>query len=138
MSIVNIVMGDSSGDGHDKTETFTLSINRTPDELNDAYNRGLELGMPSIVGQCEDYQDHALTERFVEAFIAAVDAHPEAFTTTDREILREKLEDAQEWCMPEDFMLFYLAVCKVGYPDLMWTVVSDTTNIFIGGYGLFE
>ena len=38
MNIINLVIGDWSGDGHDKRQTITIESNLTLAEITNAYN----------------------------------------------------------------------------------------------------
>lgn len=138
MNKIGFCIGDWSGDGHEKTETFYIESKFTEKDFREASSKGKKIvRLGSNV--CSDYEDRTfpgnvlktiidhglITEKSLDCVVEAKDMDPDW-----------KLgDDVEVW--GEEFFKLHLAVCKIGNPDLEWKVISDDPVINIGGYGLF-
>ena len=115
---INLVIGDWSHDGHEKTETVTVSSNLTIKEIEKAFKIGVnKLGF-DITKCCEDYEDHVLPKKANDALKKA------GFKGVD-----------EEGYFYETFADIYLFTVKQGDDSFKYKIVTNQT-INIGGYGL--
>lgn len=131
--MINLVMGDWSGDGHSKTETVTILSNLKKADVEKAYKAGVKKTKVKFSEDvARNYEDGVITTETV----AALAKH--GF----------KIEDYSEDEEPGDrgyglwtdgYSLAWLFVAQVGNPNFKYEVINDDSpNINIGGYGLFD
>lgn len=126
-NILALVVGDWSGDGHDKTEKITIQSNRTAAQLEAAYRKGSKKAGVDIVRDCcNAYECNWIPEDVIEKLKKAKIRSAEYFAEdTD-------FKDADTWAE------LYLDICKLGDAKLKVKILADhRKQINIGGYGLF-
>lgn len=127
-SSITLVVGDWSGDGHDKTENIFIKCNRSIDEVNEAYKAGTKIvGFDLVDSLCEEYEDRRIP---IEAVTSLQDNGIEI--DWDDEVD----PDVGVNIYHEEFVEIYLAIVKLGDPDFKYERQSPPV-INIGGYGLF-
>lgn len=161
---IDLIIGDSSGDGHDKRETVTILSNRNVARINAAYVSGLNAGFPDLCdGAVAEYEENLLTPEFTLQFVIALyktddtfsvhdkhaivsilvdgtdfDTNPDVLDTLNGIVGYEIAESTCTWLSPRNFAILYMAICKAGDPDLVLALDDEHETICIGGYGLFE
>lgn len=125
------VIGDWSGDGHEKKETISYSCNKNPEE---AYKIGCELlGFDLIKDYCVHwYEDH------IVPFDILCKIDPQSYSYEDdlgNELTQEEIDDC-EAIYPEKWVQLYLKICKYD-EDFDYKENEEENVIRIGGYGLF-
>ena len=121
MSFINLVVGDYSGDGHDKRETITIRSNKEADETRYAFEQENET--VQLEQYCSEFEDQefptALISKYVSTDLYVVDPDEE-FSEMDLDTFAE----------------IWMGMARAGDPELVLSV-ENIPEIFIGGYGLF-
>lgn len=154
MKQVKLIVGDWSGDGHEKSEDFFVEVDDAID-LNKFYKKGTKLlGVNFIEKFCTDYEDQYVSSKFwkllksktelPERLVRVVENeeyyYDENFEGYDNEDSGE--DDTppspdHHSLQPTTFVIIYLEICKLGGLE-NYKLVEDTfETIDIGGYGLF-
>lgn len=127
--ITNLVLGDWSGDGHDKSDVETISSNLTTEQIESAYKKGSKkLGFDLIEEVACDYEDSSLPEDIVAMLNVAGFKVEHEVGTFDG-----KLDNL----CTDSFLSIFLFVVRIGNPAFMCKPVH-TQTINIGGYGLYD
>lgn len=123
--IVELVIGDWSGDGHEKRESVFVHVT-SKEELQDGYAAGCKiLGFDFIKECCEEYEDNHIAEEYLEKL-------------REHGLLEgETTEDWDEFGVDYDqWADIYLGIVKLGNPN--FHIKKHTMETLrIGGYGLF-
>ena len=135
--LIEFVIGDWSGDGHDKTDTFVYKTNRTMDALIDAFKKGSKLiGLPKSTNRwhdgirfafCEEYEDNRIPEEVViklrEHGIDIKD-HAEGFCGYDE----DESENDSDWMIDsKGFCELWLRIAQ--YADSSIVYKSATSEV---------
>lgn len=129
-TMIQIMVGDMSGDGHNITETTSIKSNKSYDDVREAYKKGCEIvGFDLTETVCKEYEDSHLDE---DKAIALQNA---GFDLTDLQDFDDDLEDIN--LIAEDFLTLYLNICQIGDPSFQYEYAS-MRQLKIGGYGLFN
>jgi hypothetical protein len=127
------VVGDWSGDGHDKTEKYTVKTSHPLNTIIEAVTTQIRLTCPELLTEpsstnafplnlCHNYEDSTVSVDVVERL---------GVSTCEYDV-----DDNGVWFRPETWLMFMFDVAKVQLPDLVWEDVTFPT-VMIGGYGLF-
>jgi len=151
MHKTKIEIGDWSGDGHGKSESFLIESNFNRAQIVAAYDKGKEIigleksvrvyvgGAPpnhyeertmfkGIDDFCEEYEDNTLPEHYIHL----LGMHGVLDVVNDK----GELFDGY-CCYSDQFVEIYLGTAKLGDPAFQYKIVSDNVpSIDIGGYGL--
>ena len=118
---MTLVVGDWSRDGHEMTEDFIYTVNRTPLEVEKAYSLGKEIVGVDITKECEEYEDNEIRgevwEKLTKAGFAMQGPDDEGF-------------------YPAQFAEVWMFIASRGEPFLEYALVKGSYHN-IGGYGLF-
>jgi hypothetical protein len=130
---IELVVGDWSHDGHEKTDVQFLESNLPSSEIKKAYNAGTKIvGFDFSKVVARNYEEDKISVDKVDKLKSL---GCELFDSYDEYDFSEK-EGYQLW--PDIFTDVYLFICKLGNPDFEYELVSDSADrINIGGYGLF-
>lgn len=133
MNKINFIVGDWSGDGHDKTEDVWIDSNKTIQEIKDAYDKSCELTKLTFeekngfYGIADNYEDNELSDEVIEIF------------TKFNCPLLERVKNENNFLYPEIFAEIWFWFVSLSLPDFEYKVVRDNTPTIRGyGYGLFE
>lgn len=131
--MINLVLGDWSGDGHSKTEIVSILSNLLKNDIEKAYKKGCKkVGFDLTKDVCAEYEDMSASKEVVEA-LRAVGFKPEDFLEED---------DDGDWSFAyngDAFAELWLRIAQLGNPDFKYEITThNTPNINIGGYGLYE
>ena len=128
---IDLVIGDWSGDGHEKTRQYTIHSNLNKDCLVVAYWKAVEItGINLIKDVCSEYEDHNLPE----------DIYLKLCGFGVCELFREEdgsIDEDTLYMEPEFWVDLYCNFCKAGNPDFLFEFSTAPSSINIGGYGLF-
>lgn len=126
MKVINLLLGDWSGDGHSITETVTIECNRNVETLKMAYERGVELtGINLTKDICSDYEDNKVSSEIIETL--------KVFGMVD---LPDTYDEDSYSFWTDTYANTWLFIAKVGDPELEFKIVKNQ-SINIGGYGLY-
>lgn len=130
MHTIELVMGDYSRDGHEKTESIMVISNITLQELKEAYQIGTEkIGFDFIKTVAADYGDGSLSK---EKFDKLRDAG-----LTEDDWFEEGEDKFPLMYYKDAFAEIFLFICKLGN-ELFEYEYPKTDSMHIGGYGLFN
>jgi hypothetical protein len=120
---LQLVIGDTSYDGHNITDSLIIDSNISERELMKAYYLGSEkLGFDLIGQVATDYQNCNISKIFCQELINH--GYNKKYLSSN--------------CLSQDkFYDLFLFIVKLGNTDFKYTVVK-IPNINIGGYGLFR
>jgi hypothetical protein len=140
MNEVKLIVGDLSGDGHEKTKTIIVSVNKTEKELNGAYKKSHKLtGIDFSETCCCDYEEYYISKTVYDS---VVKHFSETTGKKWKELYSRSDDDDYDNGVVEDSEMFaelYLEFIQLSLPDLVWEFVGDRIpEINIGGYGLFR
>ena len=128
---INLIVGDWSGDGHCKTSHYTVSSNKTKDEVLKAYKNGVKIiGVDLAKNVCRQYQESSISNSDLNLLIThgLSDFEP---IDDDRFNDEDSIELEPDW-----FVDIWLFITRKGDADLVLELV-DNDSIHVGGYGLF-
>ncbi len=129
MHTINLVVGDWSRDGHEKTETIQVKSSLTLAELNAAYalgSRRVEFDLSAEVAK--EYEDDFMLKQHID-MLAIHGIVCEDYNES---------EDDGVGLDPELFATLFMKIAQLGNCNLLFEFVDDSTStINIGGYGLF-
>lgn len=129
----NLEIGDTSGDGHSQMKTIFIECNHSISDLDDAYNRSVDLtGIDLIEDCCRDYEDNALDKDTADALIKHLDLVSIIGTCDKKYNKPHNLENL--WI--DTWIDLVMRFIKLSLPDLEYNIIKSE-SFDIGGYGLF-
>lgn len=125
-TVVTIVIGDWSKDGHEVSEEFDFKINCTNEELQQAFLDSIKLTDIDLSNECAEYREYKFSEACVKKlsgmgydFSKKFDAYDDTGTT---------------YCgQPEGFADLIMWFCKLSLPKLKYSQ-QRTKKVFFNGY----
>ena len=125
--IINIVVGDWSGDGHNVTSTFVMKSNFSREEMKAAYEIATEMvGFDITKHLCQEHEDWYISAELVEKF--------QGFGISLD--LEEDFENDERFEMtPEDFVNLYIKLINLSAQGFEHEMIKGV-DVNIGGYGL--
>ena len=144
--MISLVLGDESGDGHQKTENFNILSNLDKNDLLKAYKAATEkLGFNFIDEICEEYENRLCPKENLDILIKHGLKIDDLGLTVKYDL--KEATDAFEnddsngysfWT--ESYVNVFLFIVKLGNKDFQIKILKGDLNptINIGGYGLFE
>ena len=125
--LISVIVGDWSKDGHEKSETYRVSVQYegTADIEEWTRNGEAKLGF-RMRDYCEDYEDNTIPAEVLDPVLRALGVN-----------FDESYED-QYTLYEQDWFELWLTITRFGAPwgaEIDEVVSADT--IHIGGYGLF-
>lgn len=128
--VVNLILGDSGGDGHEKKSMTSIKSNCSKQEIKLAYQEGTKLvGFDLTKQVCSEYADNKISPEFYNKLVELglpdeCENEPECET-----------EPVSLWL--SSFTEIYLFIVKLGNPDFDYEFLQNS-DIDIGGYGFFS
>lgn len=124
---LNLILGDWSHDGHEKTETITIKTNLSKEQIKSAYIKGSNLiGVDLIDEVAAEYEDSTLSLEYLEKFKkAGFEPNEDMFYKGFYEL------------DTEEYTNLYFFVLKKGNENFEYEIIENE-DIDIGGYGLFH
>ena len=132
---ISLVIGDESGDGHEKTEDIDIWCSLTTKGLQDAYKKGAKkLGFDFTDTVARDYEDNRLSkDRY--------DKLTKLGLKLDYELeLYDKDNEEEGYCIEQiTYAEITMFICSIGSPGLVYKFIENDyfDRWHIGGYGLF-
>lgn len=129
--VINLVVGDWSGDGHSMTSNVMIHSNLSINQIKKAVEVACtKVGFDFTQEICQDYECTRLSDYQAEKLMSAgIDLHK----------ILEFDEELNEWSFcydPHKFVELWLEFVKLGNSKFIYEIVEGK-NINIGGYGLF-
>lgn len=122
-TLICLVIGDWSGDGHCQTDTVIVESSKSKAETESAFKKGDEkYGLSSV---CEEYEDSTIPEKLI---LQLKDYLPWNFD--------ESLSYEDFSASPEEYADLWIAVARSADPELELNIV-EIPWIGIGGYGCY-
>ncbi len=144
MKNIELVVGDWSGDGHEKTSDIKVSCNYSAKEVEDFHKKGCEITGVNFSKWCCDYEDFEVSKEQIEKVLKYTELTIEQIYSQYKEDFDCYVDDVESWkyvnMTLEVFAHFYMLIAKIAKPELDFSIVSSRDNkekINIGGYGLF-
>ncbi len=127
--MINLVMGDQSGDGHGRTEHVTIISNLEKKDIEIAYKAGAKKTKVDLSKNIAcDYEDNKISKEIIEKLIKF------GFKGLDYVVGSDDCYSL--WS--DTYSYLWLFLVSVGNPDFKYEVINDDSpDIDIGGYGLF-
>lgn len=147
---IKLIVGDWSGDGHERTEDFLIESNLSQDQIAQAIIQTENLFEFTFSDFCSEYEDNTIhsciLDKFIEAQIIDKDFLDDLFCDEDydHECHHCETKDEDECVLyyeftPEAFVELYLRLAKYSIPAFEYIYLDDRVpTIEIGGYGLFN
>lgn len=132
MYTINLLIGDVSGDGHEKVEKIAIYCPVSSEELKQAYEQGTKkLGYNFSEQVACDFEEPFITmTQYNALFDFGLELPDLEWDDADEKVAR---------IYADDFMQCYMFICELGDPLVRgWKLQTDVKSIDIGGYGLFE
>jgi hypothetical protein len=123
---IRLVLGDPSGDGHGRTSTHSFRSSLTPDEVRQAYHKGVGIVGFDLIR--EEVNTNGNRFRLKPEYQEAMKAHSYA-----NHINASYLNI--DWIDYEMYIDIYLWIAKLGNPNLEVQCFTEPRyDIDIGGY----
>lgn len=128
---VSLVVGDWSGDGHEKTDTFVFEIAgiKSYQEIPEAFYAGVKIIGVNINSITSDYENDTISSK--DGLLLKAHGYtprPDTWVAPNGEISLSPAEYAEA----------YMFTCKVGKPQISYKMVDPERVLNIGGYGLYH
>jgi hypothetical protein len=134
--IVELLMGDPSGDGHDKHTTIHIRSNLSAEQIEIAFRKGTNKIQLDITQCCADYEDNSLTKKQFE-ILKQAGWDPENCWNYNYAKEHGQLDDDDSFSLSTDeFANIYVFTVQKGDSSFEYERLSFEC-IDIGGYGLF-
>lgn len=127
-TLIQLIVGDWSDDGHGKTDSVFVRSNLSVEETKAAFEKGDKNFKFS--SYCSEYEDSNLPKDLVEKL--------KPFLTKKElsEIYQEYDQNDSLSVSSDEFVYFWIAVARSGNPDLK-IKVTKVNSITVDGYDLF-
>lgn len=143
----SIVIGDWSGDGHDRKEKYVFRATHDRDDIINGYKRAAQT--IGLALEDESPGIRAILHRYEDQYISATDQATLANAGIDLTLLSEYEEaesDMELWLTPSDVAVLFLEFVRSQTPGFKYEIVDaprsingywqDDFNVHIG-YGVF-
>lgn len=127
---VSLTTGDWSHDGHGICNSHIFVSNFSASDIGRFMDAACKLHNLDFDSQCEEYEDSALSDEFIEQALVSFTGQPDALSLISRARDAEYIDD-------QEFAQLYLFIARLVEPKLRWEK-SSGINIEIGGYGLYS
>ena len=128
--VVNLILGDSGGDGHEKESMTSIMSNCTKQEIKLAYQEGTKLvGFDLTKQVCYEFDDREINREFYNKLVEL------GLPKNESDFDGDENDPISIWL--DDFTEMYLFIVKLGNPDFDYEFLQNS-DIDIGGYGFFS
>lgn len=135
--VIELEMGDWSGDGHSQTQSLHIRTNLTAKQIEAAFKKGARKIGLDITKCCEDYEDSSLTKDQFE-ILRKAGWDPENCWNYNYAKENGQLDDDDSFSLSTDeFADIYIFTVQQGNSDFEHEELNKE-RIDIGGYGLFH
>ena len=137
-NVIELIIGDASGDGHDKRTTVAIKSNLTKEQIVNALSVGEKALGFKLRDVCSEYEDSTIPEDVWEKLKAA--GFLEAMDWDDWEDKESySYLNLNYTCGTDSFADLFLFIVKCGNDKFQYELDAPGRNsIYIGGYGLFD
>ena len=142
LHVTSLVVGDWSGDGHDKKEITMIRSNLDSDQIMEAYKKASKkLGFSFIDEVANDYEDRSFEREKLKALsdagmnLDSIFKYEHDVKEALAALSDEDSEGISLWS--ESYRDIYLFIISLGDPSFQFEI-AEGTQLNIGGYGLFE
>lgn len=133
--LTNLIVGDWSRDGHERSDTYLISSNLDGPGIKEAFKKGSKIvGFNLTDDVAADYRSVSLPTELCEKLWD----NGHRFGLQDGEILADSLDENGLYLWPEAFVEVYLFIVKLGDPSFEHEFVRGSHTINVGGYGLYD
>lgn len=133
MNIISLIIGDRSGDGHGKHEKIVIVSNLSNKEIEAAYKKGVKKIGFDLLEECSDFEDNTISFDKIEKMNKLGFDYKLEYVDDDY-----GEDDKFAHVYSEEWKQMYLFFVKAGNPDFNFVEIDPSSDIHIGGYGLFE
>lgn len=151
MTLINLVLGDWSGDGHNRTKGYVIDSSVSFDMLENAHHKGCKvLGFSFENEAASEYEDPTISVDHFQKIIDHIDVDEAQFIINNIGGSRDfysptKLNDPsiemgerRVRLTLESYAALWLMIAKIHDPTIIFKVnIDNSERINIGGYGLF-
>lgn len=126
----NITLGDWSGDGHEKTETFIVKIPKkfSSSDLSSSYEKSVaEFGF-KLSDIAKNYDDNEVPAKIAEKLISA-GFNADLFDTLD-----EGDYKGRYFIISDEFVDLIMFMVGRHLDDFSWKLIEDSRPSLVGGY----
>lgn len=146
--IINLIMGDPSGDGHGNIQYISIKSNLNKNAIQTAYEKGTKLlGFDFVDKVCADYEDNFLHKEEMNKLVKHgfnVDDLGSITSYEKKEALNFIKNDEMFYSnhlrlWTDSFSNIYLFIAKLGNKNFKYKILDENdSSIDIGGYGLYS
>ena len=139
MQRYKIIVGDWSGDGHEKTTDYYVEVSHEKETIVKAYNKTRKASKVSVtslsmeeeangyVSVCAEYEQNELSAETLDKLIAVG-------VNRDDLMLEDGYDDDFDvW--EEGIIHLFFAMAKASLPELSYNIIQDETEVLIEGIG---
>lgn len=129
--MINLVVGDTGGDGHEKTRKTTINSNITASAILKAYQKAVKIiGFDLINEVGVEYEDTSMPWKLFNKLKAA--GYTKSVTPTD--------DKKGIWLDIDEYIGMYLWMVSLGEPKFQYSLVTEKqlATIDLGGYGFLS
>lgn len=131
MNKIEIVVGDWSGDGHNKKASFYVETLMTSNQVKEFYqDASIKLGF-DLLRYCDKY--NTIPEYILTPILKQINIDPLHFEIND---IKETEENGYYYLTEYDFVKIYIRMVEYVSGKSINIIIADTINI--GGYGFFS
>jgi hypothetical protein len=129
--VINLEMGDDSGDGHGKTESVAIKCSHSAKELRHFYIKGCKILGEDYDEFIEEYESSKIP---YEAFKKLVEA---GYDGDIASLSKDEVENGI-WIWTGFWVKIYMFIAFLGSDKTLKWEPFKMESIDIGGYGLFQ
>jgi hypothetical protein len=129
LHLIELIVGDSSGDGHSQTDCYKIESNLDGVSLLKAYKAGAKAAGFSIEKLCKPAETFSIKAKYIKKLI---ELGLEEWT-----LLKEDEDNTPIEITAENYVDLWMFTAKLGNPNLEYRRNNDFLRLPIGGYGLY-
>jgi len=140
MHKINLIVGDWSNDGHEKTEDIRFNASLDKENIEKAYKKGIKIVGKEFLTLCEEYEQNTIPKKLFMQ-ICALESRLINYSDFNETIEELNASDESYYSIsPLQFAVMYMAIAAQGNVKLTWEldILPISSYINVGGYGLFE
>lgn len=129
---IELILGDSSCDGHCIKERVTVKSNLPRQEVEVAYSKAVDiLGFNLVADVADEFEDSTIPLKYIAILLkAGVKVDLDDFESLD--------QDEAPYINVREFAKLFLEIVKLGNSSFEYEITFGDNEIDIGGYGLFN
>lgn len=129
---IDLVLGDYSGDGHDKTYQCSIHSNLEKEQIEEAFKSGCsKIDVNFMDEVAAEYEDWLLANKILEKLKKSGLDEMKIFKSYNY------VKHCDSYYLnTESFTLIWLWIAQQGNPNFKYEFIKNK-QIYLGGYGLF-